>query len=203
MPAIMDYVSGMNSSIFGAISAVTAEFEPTDTWVQLSDEMMETYTPSVCRPGVAAYVRKMAMLDEAAALRWIRGETYKRFSVEEASMLIFPEQGKWLSQLVVLLNASRVLELGTFTGYSSTSMALALPPHGHLMCADLSTSYTSVAREAWVRGLIYLDPSRALRTVFYFRLLFLVGFSFCFSQRKKYLYFLLFCFLRRPEMLMH
>jgi len=46
-------------------------------------------------------------------------------------------QGKWLSQLVTALSAEKVLELGTFTGYSSTCIASALPPNGRLFCADV------------------------------------------------------------------
>lgn len=46
-------------------------------------------------------------------------------------------QGKWLSQLVMALSAEKVLELGTFTGYSSTCIASVLPPNGRLFCADV------------------------------------------------------------------
>jgi predicted O-methyltransferase YrrM len=51
--------------------------------------------------------------------------------------------------LVRLLDARRVLEIGTFTGYSSTAMALALPADGRIVCCDLSTEWTDVARTAW------------------------------------------------------
>ena len=114
--------------------------------------MLQIYTPSVCRAGADAYTRRLSTADEACTLRWIRAETRRRLSAEEASMSIFPEQGKWLSQLVTALGAERVLELGTFTGYSSTCIAAALPPHGRLLCADVSARYTAIAAEAWRRA---------------------------------------------------
>jgi predicted O-methyltransferase YrrM len=67
----------------------------------------------------------------------------------QAGMQIAVEQGALLSMLVKLLNARRVLEIGTFTGYSSTAMALALPPHGRIVCCDVSKEFTEVARRTW------------------------------------------------------
>jgi predicted O-methyltransferase YrrM len=64
-------------------------------------------------------------------------------------MQIAVEQGALLSMLVKLLNARRVLEIGTFTGYSSTAMALALPPDGRIVCCDVSEEFTAVARRTW------------------------------------------------------
>ncbi|HEX6139885.1 MAG TPA: class I SAM-dependent methyltransferase, partial [Candidatus Limnocylindria bacterium] len=43
----------------------------------------------------------------------------------------------------------RVLEVGTFTGYSSTAMALALPADGRIVCCDVSEEWTAVARRTW------------------------------------------------------
>src|SRR5918996_3594349 len=65
------------------------------------------------------------------------------------SMQIAPEEGALLALLVRLLNAKRCLEIGTFTGYSSTAMALALPADGHLVCCDVSREFTDRAREVW------------------------------------------------------
>jgi predicted O-methyltransferase YrrM len=64
-------------------------------------------------------------------------------------MQIAPEQGMLLALLVELLGARRCLEVGTFTGYSSTVVALALPPDGHLVCLDVSEEWTALARRAW------------------------------------------------------
>jgi caffeoyl-CoA O-methyltransferase len=67
----------------------------------------------------------------------------------QAGMQIAVEQGALLSMLVKLLGARRVLEIGTFTGYSSTAMALALPPDGRIVCCDVSEEFTAVARRTW------------------------------------------------------
>ena len=67
----------------------------------------------------------------------------------QAGMQIAVEQGALLSMLVKLLDARRILEIGTFTGYSSTAMALALPPDGRIVCCDISEEFTTVARRTW------------------------------------------------------
>ena len=67
----------------------------------------------------------------------------------QASMQIAPEEGALLAMLVRLVGAGRVLEIGTFTGYSSTAMALALPPGGRITCCDISEEFTARARRVW------------------------------------------------------
>ena len=67
----------------------------------------------------------------------------------QAQMQIAPEEGALLAMLVRLVGAERVLEIGTFTGYSSTAMALALPPGGRITCCDISAEFTARARQAW------------------------------------------------------
>jgi predicted O-methyltransferase YrrM len=54
-----------------------------------------------------------------------------------------------MALLVQLIGAKRILEIGTFTGYSSTAMALAMPPDGRMTCLDVSREWTDRAREAW------------------------------------------------------
>src|SRR5207244_13214556 len=55
-------------------------------------------------------------------------------------------EGRFLGALVRGLLARRVLELGTFTGYSSISMALALPPGGRVITCDVNEETTAIAR---------------------------------------------------------
>jgi caffeoyl-CoA O-methyltransferase len=65
-------------------------------------------------------------------------------------MQIAPEQGAFMALLVELTGARRCLEVGTFTGYSSTAVALALPADGCVVCADVSKEWTDIARRAWL-----------------------------------------------------
>jgi predicted O-methyltransferase YrrM len=51
--------------------------------------------------------------------------------------------------LVRALGAKRCIEIGTFTGYSSLAVALALPPGGKIICCDVSEEWTAVARRHW------------------------------------------------------
>jgi len=67
----------------------------------------------------------------------------------ESQMQIGPDQGAFMALLVKLIGARRILEIGTFTGYSSTAMALALPADGRITCLDVSREWTDIARQAW------------------------------------------------------
>jgi predicted O-methyltransferase YrrM len=83
---------------------------------------------------------------EPEVLRRLRDETA---AMPESNMQIAPEEGAFLGLLVRILGARKVLEIGTFTGYSSTAMALALPADGRIVCCDVSKEWTDVARRAW------------------------------------------------------
>ena len=61
-------------------------------------------------------------------------------------MMVGQVEGHFLGELVRLSGARRVLELGTFTGYSSISMALALPPDGRIVTCDVNEETTAIAR---------------------------------------------------------
>ena len=61
-------------------------------------------------------------------------------------MMVGAVEGAFLSFLVFMTRAKRVLELGTFTGWSSIAMARALPPDGKLVTCDVNEETTAVAR---------------------------------------------------------
>jgi predicted O-methyltransferase YrrM len=88
-------------------------------------------------------------LREPEILAELRGET---MAMAERSMQIAPEQGQFMALLVRLTGARRILEIGTFTGYSALAMALALPPDGRIVACDVSEAWTAVARRYWRRA---------------------------------------------------
>lgn len=85
-------------------------------------------------------------LREPAILQQLRQETDRH---PQANMQISPEQGQFMALLVQLLGATKTLEVGVFTGYSSLCVALALPPSGKVVACDLSEEYTQIARQYW------------------------------------------------------
>ena len=97
---------------------------------------------------------------ELAALRTLTRQ------LPQGGMQISPEQGQFMALLVRLMGARRCLEVGTFTGYSSTVVALALPDSGHVTCLDVSEDYTRHARETWRKAgvedkiTLHLAPAR-------------------------------------------
>ena len=86
---------------------------------------------------------------EPEVLQRLRAETA---SLPEHDMQIAPEQGAFMAMLVSLLGARRCIEIGTFTGYSSTAVALALPADATLLCCDVSTAWTDMARRYWAEA---------------------------------------------------
>lgn len=71
---------------------------------------------------------------------------------DHAHMVIAPEEGALLTFLVRLTGAQTVLEVGTFTGYSSLCLARGLADGGRLITCDVSQEWTAVAREFWARA---------------------------------------------------
>ncbi|AEG00909.1 class I SAM-dependent methyltransferase [Methylomonas methanica] len=85
-------------------------------------------------------------LREPLVLQKLRDETAGHAL---ANMQIAAEQGQFMALLVELIGARSLLEIGVFTGYSSTSLALALPADGKLTACDISKKHTDVARRYW------------------------------------------------------
>jgi len=88
-------------------------------------------------------------LREPDVLRRLREETAP---LPMARMQISPEQGQFMGLLTRLLGARMTLEVGVFTGYSSISVALALPADGKIIACDVSEEWTSIARRYWVEA---------------------------------------------------
>jgi len=105
-------------------------------------------------------------LREPEILTQLRQETAQH---QMGKMQIAPEQGQFMALLVKLMGASKTLDIGVFTGYSSLVIALALPPNGKVVACDLSEEYTAQARRWWqqagVADKIDLHIAPALETL--------------------------------------
>ena len=75
-----------------------------------------------------------------------RLEQETRDTTTAPQMMVGPLEGQFLGWLVRLSQSRNVLEIGTFTGYSSISMALALPDGGRITSLDVNEETTAVAR---------------------------------------------------------
>lgn len=99
-------------------------------------------------PSIVDYILRNSV-HEPDLLARLRRETA---SHPKVNFQIPPEQGQFLRVLIRMIGAKRAIEVGVFTGYSSTSIGLALPPDGKLIACDISEEYTSVARRYWAEA---------------------------------------------------
>ncbi|WP_328970603.1 O-methyltransferase [Streptomyces sp. NBC_00239] len=88
-------------------------------------------------------------LDEVQ--RGLVATTYEKFP-NVAGMQSAEEQGPLLAFLVRLTGARMIVEIGTFTGFSTLSMAQALPADGRVIACDVSEEWTAYGREAWQKA---------------------------------------------------
>jgi predicted O-methyltransferase YrrM len=102
-------------------------------FVKATDELMD-------------YLSRVGAREHPAQTR-CREETQQMGGV--SVMQIAPEQGAFLALMAKLVGATRCLEVGTFTGYSALSVALALPAHGRVVALDVSKEFTDKARGYW------------------------------------------------------
>lgn len=105
-------------------------------------------------------------LREPEILWRLRAETAQH---DMSIMQISPEQGQFMSLLLKLIGARRIIEIGVFTGYSSLCMALALPPTGQVIACDINREWTDIAQRYWqeagVANKIELKLGPALTTL--------------------------------------
>jgi len=97
----------------------------------------------IVEPSVEAYAEEHSSPNE---------ELFARLAVETREKTTAPQmmvgllEGQFLGVLVRSTGAKRILEIGTFTGYSSISMALALPPDGRVITCDVNEETNAIAR---------------------------------------------------------
>ena len=104
-----------------------------------------------------SYILPPALIDyleqygcrQPALLQQLRDDTAKQFTPQP---MITALAGQFLGMLVQLTGAKRILEIGTFTGYSSTWMALHLPDDGHITTLDRDPRTVALAHQYWERA---------------------------------------------------
>ncbi len=103
----------------------------------------------VSSPELLAYVREVSLRDDEV-LRDLREMTATLPGGR--TMQVMAEEGQFLALLVGLTGARTVLEVGTYTGYSTLCMARALPADGHLVTCDKIDKWPMIAADYWRRA---------------------------------------------------
>ncbi len=96
-----------------------------------------------------SYITKYSTLPHEA-LAWIEKQTHIRTNYPR--MLSGRVQGELLKLLVQISGARRVLEIGSFTGYSTVCLALGLPEGGHIDALEINDELEELMREGWERA---------------------------------------------------
>jgi predicted O-methyltransferase YrrM len=100
---------------------------------------------SLLPDAVERYVAQVATRETEIQQR-LRKETEK---LPSANMQLGPDQGAFLSWLAQLIRARYALEIGTFTGFSALTVALALPAGGKLVACDISEEWAAIGKRYW------------------------------------------------------
>lgn len=95
---------------------------------------------------LAAYVHEHTT-PAHASFEALREETHSE--LEMPQMQVGRVEGQLLRQMVQVSGARRVLEVGTYSGYSAMAMASGLPEGGELITCDIDPVATEVAKRHW------------------------------------------------------
>jgi caffeoyl-CoA O-methyltransferase len=104
---------------------------------------------SMLSDALAAYVHEHTT-PEAQLFVELREETYAKLASPQ--MQVGRVEGRFLELMVKVTGARRVLEVGTFSGYSSLAMAAGLPEGGKLITCDIDPVATEIAKRYWARA---------------------------------------------------
>lgn len=105
--------------------------------------------PDLVLPKIDAYAAAYS-LPESPTRRALREETER--TMEFARMLVGPLAGAFLHMMARLVQATRVLEIGMFTGYSALCFAEALPEQGRVTTCDVDEKSSAVARRFFAQS---------------------------------------------------
>jgi caffeoyl-CoA O-methyltransferase len=99
-------------------------------------------------PEIEAYAAAHSSA-ESPVCRAIREETYR--TQDSPQMVVGPLEAAFLKVMVHAVRAKRVLEIGTFTGYSALAMAEGLPEDGKVITCEIDPDAASIAHTFWDR----------------------------------------------------
>ncbi len=121
---------------------------------------------SLVLPDIEAYAEAHSM-PESDVCRRIREDTYRTMDCPQ--MVVGPLEGAFLKVMALSVGAKRVLEIGTFTGYSALCMAECLPEDGMVITCDIDPESTAMAKRYWAQSphgtKIHLRLAPALETL--------------------------------------
>ena len=104
---------------------------------------------SLVLPEIEAYAEAHSMA-ESEVCRRLREETYR--TMEYPQMVVGAFEGAVLKMMALLVGATRVLEIGTFTGYSALCLAETLPPKGSVITCDIDPDSTAMAKRYFAQS---------------------------------------------------
>ena len=117
-------------------------------------------------PGIDEYAEQHTTADPTQ-LTELTAETYANLT--DPQMMSGPVQGRFLQMLVHALRPRLIVEIGTFSGYASLSMAAALPPGGHIVTCEINPVHAQLARKHIAAsdhsGKITVEVGPALQTI--------------------------------------
>ncbi len=155
MNPLVNKFSGVHSGVFPNLCALirTAKVDQNRPLLESPQRLWQTGNMSTESMGLSdaltQYLRTVGVRESAVAqeLReWTRKENPWYI------MQISPEQGALMALLVQLTGAKKILEIGTFTGYSALWMAGALPEEGRLLACDISDEWLNTAARYWEKA---------------------------------------------------
>lgn len=100
-------------------------------------------------PDIEAYAEQHS-IGESDVCRRLREDTYR--TMDFPHMVVGPLEGAFLKMMVQVVQATRVLEIGMFTGYSALAMAEALPAQGQLTTCEIDPASANLAQTYFLQS---------------------------------------------------
>ena len=100
-------------------------------------------------PEIEAYAEAHSWA-ESDVCRALREDTYRK--MEFPNMVVGSLEGAFLKMMVRIVQAKRILEVGTFTGYSALCFAEALPGDGQVITCDIDEQSVGLAKTYWAKS---------------------------------------------------